>query len=148
MGKGSYPGGHTIIGDNTPEWFGNGHPEMGGAEERRFRDAKQKLEDLQKEGKDGRTGKLFRQQLKAAKRELEEAEKALKKADRPAKITKATEQDIADVRKHVRALAASAKSAVKLHEEERSRLERMLRENGFDLANYPEVERIDFSGQS
>lgn len=29
MGKGSYPGGHTIIGTDTPDWFGDGDPTDG-----------------------------------------------------------------------------------------------------------------------
>ena len=143
MGKGTYAGGHTVIGGHTPEWFGDGSPEQGGAEERRFRKARKKLEELQQLGREGRTGKQFRTQLKAAARELEQAGKALRSSYRLAKISRAVEQDIADLRKHVTALDARAQSAIKLHQEERARLERMLKENGLDPARYPETRRLD-----
>tara|TARA_B100000678_G_scaffold283536_1_gene283791 strand:- start:561 stop:995 length:435 start_codon:yes stop_codon:yes gene_type:complete len=142
MGKGTYAGGHTVIGDHTPGWFGDGSPEKGGAEELRFRKAKNKLEELQQQGRAGQTGKQFRRQLTAATREMEQARKALRNAVRPSDISRAAEQDIADVRKQVQALAGRAKAAIKQHEQERERLEHMLREHGLDPAKYSETRRL------
>ena len=143
MGNRNYIGGHTIIGPHTPDWFGDGKGEAcEGAERTRLLKAKERYEELCREGEEGRTGSAFRKELKAAHRELEAAERALKAIGRKVVITPEAEQEIASLRRHVAGLAVQAQAAVRLHEAERARLEELLVRSNLAIERYPEAGKL------
>lgn len=143
MGKGTYLGGHVVIGPNTQEWFGNSPDNCTNPEYCRYSAASEKYEALCLKSSEGAGGPAFTKVLKAAKRKLEESARALQAGNRKVVVGARSEQEIAKLRKNVRALAGQIRSVFGILEQERVRLERMLLEAGLDPENYAETGKID-----
>lgn len=143
MGNRTYIGGHTIIGPHTPDWFGNGKGDpRESADRARLLKARERYEALCREGEGGRTGSVFRKELKAAHKELEAAERVLRAIRTRVVVTPETEQEIASLRRHVAGLAVQARTALKLHEAERARLEELLVRSNLAIEQYPEAGKL------
>lgn len=140
MGNGTYIGGSTVIGSDTPDWFGWGD---GDHLEREVEDAEREHARLIEEGQNGRTGPGFRKELREVTARLEELRKLLASRPAPKPITSEIEQEIATLRRGVSALHTNVRSALALHEAERARLEALLREYGNEPARYSETRKLE-----
>ena len=140
MGKSGYTGGGTIIGAHTPEWFGNGAVEL--PIDEKHLSAVAKLERLQGERHEGKTGRHHRRKLAETRREVDETTPRPARAVERKPLDGQAEQRIAGLKRDLAAFASQARSAIQQHEEARLKLVRLLDEYGLSPKNYPETGKL------
>lgn len=133
MGKGGYIGGGTIIGPQTPEWFGQGDDPEPEEQEAAIEPDGQPQPKIDKP-----KGKLTRNQRRKIAKARNAAMEARKKATQPQQVarktlTKAAEQRIAKLRIHIRGLEQQIASCEQALQSSRAELEGVLKEYGLPL---------------
>lgn len=146
MGKGSFLGGGTVVGPiKNPDWFGNGGVTVPRSE--RKAELRAELRRRRKAEPEGRWSDVERK-LREALAERTDTEIVEIIVDRPTSVaTKplvdgAVEEQIANLRKNLKALSSQIRSALGLHEQHRQELIRVLAKYHLPEDAYPELREL------